>query len=78
MTGNKLFYMDIPLKLETSWEQVKEMLKEINSDLTDDDLMYDTRQTNQLLERLSRKMNRSPEEIRTWIESVSHNKGKAS
>jgi hypothetical protein len=70
--------MDIPLKLEAPWEQVKEMLKEVNPELTDDDLMYDTKQANILLETLSRKMNRSPEEIRTWIESVSHNKGKAS
>jgi hypothetical protein len=70
--------MDIPLKLEAPWEQVKEMLKEVNPELTDDELIYDTKQTNTLLERLSRKMNRSPEEIRTWIESVSHNKGKAS
>ena len=70
--------MDTVLKLEAPWEQVKEMLKEVNSDLTDEDLEYDTRQSNLLLERLSRKLNRSPEEIRTWIESVSHNKGKAS
>lgn len=70
--------MDIPLKLEAPWEQVKEMLKEVNPELTDDELLYDTQQTNTLLERLSRKMNRSPEEIRTWIESVSHNRGKAS
>ena len=78
MTGTKTFYMDIPLQLEAPWEQVKEMLKEVNPELTDEDLGYDTRQTNTLLERLSKKMNRSPEEIRTWIESVSHNKGKAS
>ncbi len=70
--------MDTVLKLEAPWEQVKEMLKEVNADLTDEDLEYDTRQSNLLLERLSRKLNRSPEEIRTWIESVSHNKGKAS
>ena len=70
--------MDNVLKLEAPWEQVKEMLKEVNTDLTDEDLEYDSRQSNLLLERLSRKLNRSPEEIRTWIESVSHNKGKAS
>ena len=70
--------MDNVLKLEAPWEQVKEMLKEVNNELTDEDLEYDTRQSNLLLERLSRKLNRSPEEIRTWIESVSHNKGKAS
>jgi len=71
-------YMETALKLETSWEEVKEMLKEVNNELTEEDLEYDARQSNLLLERLSRKMNRSPEEIRTWIESISHNRGKAS
>jgi hypothetical protein len=70
--------MDIPLKLEAPWEQVKEMLKEVNNGLTDEDLEYRNENANSLLQRLARKMNRSPEEIRTWIESVSHNKGKAS
>jgi hypothetical protein len=65
------------LKLEAPWPEVKEMLKEVNTDLTDEDLNGDPNDQ-ALLERLGRKMGRSPEEVRTWIESVSHNKGKAS
>ena len=70
--------MDTPLKLEAPWEQVKELLKEINYDLTDEDLEYKPGNEQYLLERLGKKMDRTPDEIRVWIESVSHNKVKAS
>ena len=70
--------MDNPLKLGASWVQVKEMLKEIQNDLTDEDLVYTAGQTETFLQTLAKKMQRSPEEIRIWIESVSHNKGIAS
>lgn len=70
--------MAIQLKLEQPWEHVKEMLKEVNYDLTDDDLEYEAGNENELLERLSKKMDRTPEEVKKWIESVSYNKGKAS
>lgn len=66
------------LKLEAPWDEVKEKLKEINTNLTDEDLAYQPGQERILLERLSRKMNRGEEDIRKWIESVSANKGKAS
>jgi uncharacterized protein YjbJ (UPF0337 family) len=66
------------LKLEAPWEEVKERLKEINTDLTDEDLTYQPGQAQSLLERLSKKMNHTPDEVRGWIESVSYNKGKAS
>jgi hypothetical protein len=70
--------MNTPLKLEAPWAEVKEMLKEVNTDLTDDDLVYQPGQEQVLLERLAKKMKRSPDEVKTWIESVSHNKGMAS
>lgn len=70
--------MDTQLKLEASWEKVKEMLKEVNYDLTDEDLEYTPGQEQALLERLGKKMDRTPDEVRVWIESVSHNKVKAS
>jgi len=66
------------LKLEAPWEQVKEKLKEINIDLSDEDLDYTPGQEDALLQRLAAKMNRSTGEIKAWIESVSANKGKAS
>ena len=70
--------MDRHLKLDAPWEQVKERLKEINYDLTDEDLAYQPGNAEPLLNRLAKKMNRTPEEVKAWIESVSYNKGIAS
>jgi hypothetical protein len=66
------------LKLEAPWPEVKERLKEVNTELTDEDLAYTPGQEKQLLDRLSRIMQKDPESIKAWIESVSYNKGKAS
>ena len=65
------------LRLEAPWSEVRAMLQEINTDLTDEDLSYDRGREDELLERLSRKLNKSQLEIKGWIESVSHNRGLA-
>lgn len=65
------------LQIEAPWAEVKNMLKEINTDLTDEDLRYEHGKEKELLERLSRKMNKSITYVKSWIESVSHNKGLA-
>ena len=70
--------MAVELKLEAPWEEVKEMLKEINLSLSDDDLELVPGQEAILLERLSHKLNWEKDEVKKWIESVSFNKGKAS
>ena len=70
--------MDRQLKLDAPWEQVKERLKEVNYDLTDEDLEYEPGNADPLLKRLAKKMNRTPEEVKSWIESVSYNNGIAS
>jgi hypothetical protein len=64
--------------LHTSWEEVKEQIKERNIDLTDADLFYEPGLEEALLHRLAAKMNKSPEEVRAFIESISYNKGLAS
>jgi hypothetical protein len=66
------------LKLQKPWERVKETLKEINIDLTDEDLAYEPGQEDELLERLGKKLRKSKVEIKAIIESASANKGKAS
>lgn len=66
------------LKLTAPWQEVKEKIKETNIELSDADLEYQPGKEEELLTRLGKKMNRSPEEIKAWIESVSSNKGKAS
>ena len=65
------------LKLEAPWNEVKEMLQEINMDLTDEDLYYERGKENEMLERVSRKLNKTVPEVKSWIESVSHNRGLA-
>jgi hypothetical protein len=68
---------DYQLKIEAPWPEVKDMLQEINMDLTDEDLLYEGGKERELLERLSNKLNKSILEVKAWIESVSHNKGLA-
>lgn len=65
------------LKLQHSWEEVKEKLKEINTELTDDDLNYEPGKEEELITRLQQKIKGTKEEIKGLIESVSGNKGKA-
>ena len=62
------------LQLERPWEEVKEKLKEHNTKLTDADLVYEKGKDDQLVERLAKKMGKSAQEIKEWIESLSFNK----
>ncbi|MEP6749480.1 MAG: general stress protein CsbD [Bacteroidota bacterium] len=61
------------LQLEKPWKLVKEKLKEHDSKLTDDDLNYEKGKDDELLERLSKKMNRPKQDVKEWIESLSFN-----
>lgn len=65
------------LKLEAPWDQVKDMLQEINMNLTDEDLQYERGKEKELLERVSRKLGKNINETKGWIESVSHTSGLA-
>lgn len=69
---------DHELKLERPWEYVKELLMENDYELTEEDLRYVPGKEDELLERLARKMNRTKQEIRMLIESISANDGIAS
>ena len=64
-------------RLHAPWEEVKELLKENDITLTDEDLDYEPGKEDELLQRLHRKMNKTPEEIKAYIESVSSNTGMA-
>lgn len=66
------------LKPGTNWEEVKERIKERNVYLTDDDLRLEPGKEEVLLNSLAVKMGRSPEEVRSYIESISYNKDAAS
>lgn len=69
--------MDNKLNLKSSWEDVKEMLKENDADLSDEDLEYEPGNEHILFERLQIKMKKSIPEIRKYIESISANNPKA-
>jgi len=66
------------LKLEASWEEVKERIKEVYAEITDADLVYEPGQEKELLKRLSKKMNKNIEAVKAWIESISFTNGIAS
>ena len=62
------------LNLHSSWDEVKEKIKEINLGITDSDLDLNDVDENEVIERLSKKLHKSAEEVKAWIESVSENK----
>lgn len=66
------------LKPGTDWDEVKERIKERNVYLTDEDLRLEPGKEEVLLKNLAEKMERSPEEVRSYIESISYNKDAAS
>jgi hypothetical protein len=67
-----------PLQLNAPWSEVKEKIKEANIELTDEDLIYTPGKDEELLQQLGKKLDRSPADVRAWIESISANRGKAS
>ena len=73
-----LIYMDNTLNLEKPWAEVKEILMEARTDLTEEDLHYNGDDASGLIQRLANKMGRTPEQVKAWIESASHTSGLAS
>ncbi len=63
--------MGISFNLKSSWEELKEKLKETNVDLTDSDLDLMEGNEHEFLTRISRKLNKTPEEVKALIESIS-------
>jgi uncharacterized protein YjbJ (UPF0337 family) len=69
---------DREIRLNAPWSEVREKIKEVNAELTDDDLRYIPGKDEEFLQQLGKKMDRSPEDVKAWIESLSSNRGKAS
>ena len=63
----------IKLNLQSSWEEVKERMKENDHTLTDDDLEYEPGKEEELIERLQKRMNKTREQIIAYVESISSN-----
>lgn len=72
METNNSLYLTAP------WAEVRERIKEANIELTNDDLQYTPGKDEELLQRLGKKLDMTPENVKAWIESISANKGKAS
>ena len=70
--------MNTTLKLEAPWEEVKELMKENDIRLTDEDLVYIPGKETELLNRLAAKMHRTPQQVKDLVESISSNRGRAS
>ena len=66
--------MDNIFHPESSWEEVKEKIKEVHLDITDADLDFKPGKEDELLERLALKFHKNKQEIKDWIESISSNK----
>ena len=55
-------------KIKGSWNLMKGKLKEEYAELTDDDLLYQEGQEDQLLGIIQRKTGRTKEQIKDWID----------
>jgi len=64
-------------KLESSWEKVKERMKENDINLTDADLEYEPGQEEELIQRLEKVLNKPRYQVIAYIESISSNEDMA-
>ena len=67
----------LAFNLQSSWEDVKEKMKENDHRLTDDDLEYKPGNEEELIDRLEKIMGKSREQVIAYIESLSSNNGLA-
>lgn len=55
---------DTKLQVKGSWNEIKGKLKQKYADLTDDDLLYEEGQEDELLGKLQRKLGKSIDEVK--------------
>ena len=72
-----LYMENMRLKLNAPWEEVRELIKEANFELTDEDLDYVPGREEELLSRLETKLGKDKHQIKALIESISYNRGLA-
>jgi hypothetical protein len=66
--------MEKYLNLNSSWDEVKEKIKETNSEISDSDLVLNHGNDEEIFETLSKKLHKSNREVKDWIKSISTNK----
>ena len=62
------------INLNSSWDEVKEKIKETNPDISDSDLILDHGNEEAVFNTLSKKLHKSVTETKEWVKSVSANK----
>jgi uncharacterized protein YjbJ (UPF0337 family) len=58
------------LKLKGTWNDTKGKIKKQYAQLTDDDLLYEEGDDDQLLGRLQKRIGKTKQEVKDWIESL--------
>jgi uncharacterized protein YjbJ (UPF0337 family) len=58
------------LKLNGTWNDTKGKIKKQYAQLTDDDLLYEEGDDDQLLGKLQKKIGKTKQEVKDWIESL--------
>ncbi len=61
---------DVKFQIQGSWKEIKGKLKQKYADLTDDDLLYEEGQDEELLGRLQRKLGKTIEEVKEEINGL--------
>jgi len=58
------------LNLKGNWNEIKGKAKSQYADLTDDDLLYEEGKDDELLGRLQKKIGKTKQEVKDWIERL--------
>jgi uncharacterized protein YjbJ (UPF0337 family) len=58
------------LKLNGTWNDTKGKIKKQYAQLTEDDLLYEEGNDDQLLGKLQKKLGKTKQEVKDWIESL--------
>lgn len=67
--------MDNSFHLKSSWEELKEKMKETNLELTNSDLEMKAGNESDFLERIAKKLDKTSQEVKALIESISATNG---
>jgi uncharacterized protein YjbJ (UPF0337 family) len=58
------------LKLKGTWNEIKGKVKQAYGDLTDDDLIYEDGQDDELLGKLQQKTGKGRDELVKWLNDL--------
>jgi len=57
-------------KMKGNWNAIKGKMKQQYAELTDDDLKYQEGKEDEMLGRLQKKLGKTKEEVKNWIDSI--------